>query len=130
MNRIAFAFLIAIAVSSPALAIELFHKHWKEHYLTDKADKLFVKRARQAGCYLCHVKRQKKRDVQNEYGSALARHLDANDFPEEWVDANPEEAKKRILAAFEKVEDEFASDDRRFGEKIDAGELPASNSGL
>lgn len=120
--------MFSAVVSSPAIAIELFDKHWKEYYLADNPDELFVEQARRAGCYICHVKGQKKRDVQNEYGSALAQYLHADDFPQDWVDANPEEAKRRIIEAFQKVEEELASDDRRPGKKREAGEAPATDS--
>jgi hypothetical protein len=62
-------------------------------------------------------------------GTALAEHLRAEDFPEDWVNANPEEAKRRIIEAFERVEGELSADGQRFGEKIRVGELPAAASG-
>lgn len=130
MNRIVLACLMSAVVSSPALAIGLFNKVWLEHYVTDNSDETFVKVARGAGCYLCHVKGEDKKKVRNEYGRALAQYLDAEDFSKDWVDANPEEAKRKIIEAFEKVEEELASDDRKFGQKIGAGELPAADSGL
>jgi len=130
MYRVVLACLISTIVFTSAYAIDLFHKHWKAHYLTDNSDELFVKAARSAGCYVCHVKGKEKDEVRNEYGRALAQYLDADDFPDDWVDANPEETKRRIIEAFRKAEEDLALDDRRFGQKIDAGELPAADSGL
>ncbi|MEM9366313.1 MAG: hypothetical protein AAGD07_09960 [Planctomycetota bacterium] len=43
----------------------------------------------------------------NEYGTALSQYLTVEDFPQDWVDANPEKAKQRIIAAFNKVEEEL-----------------------
>jgi hypothetical protein len=130
MNRIVFMFLISVIVSSPALAIDLFHKHWKEHYLTDSSNQPLAKFAKRAGCYICHVKGQKKHEGHNEYGKALAQYLDSKDFTKEWVEANPEEAKRRIIKAFQKVEEDLAADGRKYGDKIRAGVLPAADVGL
>ncbi len=130
MRRLVFATLFVVIFATPASAISLFNKHWKEHYLANNPNVLFVSAARKAGCYICHVKGENKKKVQNEYGTALSRYLSAEDFPKEWVKANPEEAKKRIIAAFKKVEEDLSKDGQAFGEKISDGELPAVDSGL
>jgi len=125
-----FVIAIAIAVTTPASAVGVFHTHWKDHYLSGNKNPLFVKTAKKAGCFICHVKGEKKEDARNEYGEALGKHLKAADFPKAWVKNNPDEAKKRIVAAFEKVEDELSRDGDGFGRKISKGQLPAVDAGL
>ena len=67
-------------------------------------------------------------------GMNMARRFlatwDADDFPKEWVKNNPEECKKKIVAAFKKVEEELSKDKSKFGDKINRSELPAADSGL
>lgn len=116
--------------ATPGFAISIFHVHWKDHYLTGNNNGIFVNTARKAGCYVCHIKGERKEDVRNEYGAALAACLSADDFPKDWAKANPEEAKKRIIAALEKVEEELSADKKKFGDKIKNGSLPAVDSGL
>ena len=111
MKRAIVGLLASILISAPGWSIELFHRHRKTHYLTDNPDKEFVTAARLSGCYICHVKKHSKYKVQNKYGSALAEYLDADDFPQDWVEANPEEAKRRIIAAFDKVKVQIVSAD-------------------
>ncbi|NNE00714.1 MAG: hypothetical protein HKN47_25645 [Pirellulaceae bacterium] len=130
MKRTTFFFLFVTMLSSQVSAISLFNKHWKDHYLANNPNRVFVTIARRAGCYVCHVKGEKKQDVRNEYGAALAEHLDADDFPKEWVKKNPDKAKQKIIAAFEKVEEELSKDKRKFGDKINNFELPAVDAGL
>lgn len=130
MKRLALIVVGCLLFASPVSAITEFHKQWKNYYLLDNPDKDFVRTARKTGCYICHVKGQKKEDVQNEYGTVLAKYLDADDFTDDWVKANPDEAKRRIVAAFKKVEEELSQDDRKFGDKIKNGQLPAIDSGI
>jgi len=130
MKRLIVVLILSIGFAPSASAISLFNKHWKEHYLDGNPNAGFVRAARSAGCYICHVKGKEKKKVRNEYGNALSKYLDAADFPKDWVKENPEEAKKMIIEAFKKVEQDISADDRKFGEKIKAGELPATDAGL
>lgn len=129
MKRLIPLLIVCLGIAPPASAISLFTKHWKGHYLDGNPNADFVTEARRVGCYICHVKAQDKKKVRNEYGNALSKYLDAEDFPKDWVEQNPEEAKKRIIEAFKKVEQELSGDERKFGEKIEAGDLPAIDSG-
>jgi hypothetical protein len=129
MKRQALAIAFVSILGLPSYAINLFHAEWKQHYLTGNPNALFVASARKAGCYICHVKGESKKDVRNEYGAALSKHLDADEFPKAWVKANPEEAKRRIVAAFKNVEVDQSKDNEEFGQKIRAGKLPAVDSG-
>ncbi|MGI9473482.1 MAG: hypothetical protein ACR2NZ_18215 [Rubripirellula sp.] len=111
MLRLALAFLCLSLMGYTAQGISLFNRHWIEHYLSDPdMDEETAKQARSAGCYLCHVKGKEKKTSRNEYGEALSKFLDASDFPDDWVEANPEEAKRKIITAFQKVEEELRDD--------------------
>ena len=112
------------------LATSEFNKQWKKEYLSDPIDADFKKTARKAGCYVCHVKGEDKKKVRNEYGEAVHKFLDAEEFSKEYVKENPEEAKKRIVEGFKKAGEEKSSDGKTFADKLQANELPATNAGL
>lgn len=96
----------------------------------DDVDKDFVTAARKASCYICHVKGQKKDKARNEYGKAIHKFLKAKDFTKEYIKANPEEAKKRMLEGFKKAGEMKSKDGDKFGEKIKANKLPATDANL
>ena len=98
-----------ITFASSAEGIELFHQHWIEYYLSDRDDES-AHRARRLGCYVCHVKGKNKKSHRNEHDQTLERYLDADDFPDDWVAERPEEAKKKIIAAFQQVEEDLKDD--------------------
>lgn len=130
MKRLALIFGCLMFVSSPAMAISEFGKQWKEKYLGDGVNEGFKSAGRKAGCFVCHVKDEDKKKVRNEYGQALHKFLKAEDFPKEYLKSNPEEAQKKIFEGFEKAAEMKSKDGKAFGEKIEAGELPATDSGL
>ena len=116
--------------ATPALAISEFGKQWKNEYLGEDADEEFKTIGRKAGCYVCHVKGEDKKKVRNEYGQAVKEFLKAEDFPKDYVKANPEEAKKKILEGFKKAGEKKSKDGNAFGKKIESNELPATDAGL
>jgi hypothetical protein len=116
--------------ATPALAISEFSKQWKNEYLGDDADEEFKTMGRKAGCYVCHVKGEDKKEVRNEYGQAVMKYLKAEDFPKDYVKANPEEAKQKILEGFKKAGEAKSKDGKTFAEKIENNELPATDAGL
>ena len=64
-------------------------------------------------CGVCHPEKKKK--IRNNYGKALAKALDAKKVKD----------KKKLKAAFEKVEKmPSATKDKTFGDLIKAGKLP------
>ncbi|MFK8111202.1 MAG: hypothetical protein AB8B91_03335 [Rubripirellula sp.] len=131
MKRLAVMFGCLIFLASPAMAISEFGKQWKNEYLGgEDVNEDFKKAGRKAGCYVCHVKGEDKKKVRNEYGKAIHKYLKAEDFPKDYVKANPEEAKKKILEGFKKAAKDMSSDGKKFGEKIEANQLPATDSGL
>ena len=131
MKRLALMFGCMLLMASPAMAIAEFGKQWKEKYLSgEDVSEEFKSAGRKAGCFTCHVKEEDKKKVRNEYGQALHKFLKAEDFPKEYLKANPEEAQKKIFEGFEKAADLMSKDGKKFGDKIKAGELPATDSGL
>ncbi|QDV82556.1 hypothetical protein [Stieleria sp.] len=130
MKRFAILFGCLALLASPALATSEFSKQWKNKYLSgDDVDEAFVKKARKHGCYICHVDKEDKKKVRNEYGKAIHEFLKAEDFPKDWVKENPEEAQKKIYAGFEKAGEKKSKDGKTFAEKIKNGEVPATDSG-
>ncbi len=130
MKRLAMLLGCLLLFATPAMGISEFSKQWKNEYLGEEASDEFKKKGRKAGCYICHVKGKKKDEARNEYGKAMHKFLDSKDFPKDWVKENPEEAKKKILEGIKKTNEMKSSDGKTFGEKIKAGELPATDAGL
>lgn len=129
MKRFAILFSCLALMASPVLATSEFNKQWKAKYLTDETDEDYVKTARKHGCYICHVVKEDKKKVRNEYGKAIHKFLKAEDFPKDWVKDNPEEAKKKIFAGLEKAGEAKSKDGKTFAEKIKNNEIPATDSG-
>ena len=131
MKRLLILLGCLMLLANPALAISEFGKQWKGKFLGgEDVDEDFKRAGRKAGCYVCHVKGEDKKKVQNEYGLAVKKFLQAKDFPKDYVKANPEEAKKKILEGFKKAGEMKSKDGKKFAEKIENNELPATNAGL
>ncbi len=130
MKRFAICLGMFCLLATPAMAISEFGKEWKSEYLGDNADPDFVKTGKKAGCYVCHVKGQKKEEARNEYGEAVHEFLKSKDFPKEYVKDHPEEAKKKIIEGFKKAGEKKSKDGKTFDEKIKSNLLPATDSGL
>ncbi len=129
MKRIIALLAMVGLFASNAFATADFNKEWKAMYLTDDASAEFSSAAKKAGCNVCHVKGEKK-DARNEYGKAVHEFLDKKDFPKEFIKENPEKAKQMIQDGLKKSAEKKSSDGKTFGEKIKAGTLPATDSGL
>ncbi|MEO1615709.1 MAG: hypothetical protein AAFV88_07680 [Planctomycetota bacterium] len=130
MKRFAILFGCIAIMVSPALATSEFNKQWKAKYLSgDDVSDEFKKTARKHGCYICHVVKEDKKKVRNEYGKAVHEFLKAKDFPKDYVKANPEEARKKIFAGLESAGEKKSKDGKTFAEKIKAGTVPATDSG-
>lgn len=131
MKRLAVLLGCLMFSASPAMATSVFNKYWKEKYLDrEKVDAEFYRKGRRAGCYICHVKGKEKEENRNEYGKAVKKHLSAEDFPLDYVRANPEEAKEKLLAGFKKANELKSEDGDKFGEKLKNNQLPATDAGL
>lgn len=130
MKRVLLLMGLLMAMSTPSFAISEFGKQWKDKYLGEDADPDFVKMGRKAGCFVCHVKGEDKKKVRNEYGTALHEFLKAEDFPKDFVKANPEKAKAMILEGFKKVGEKESTSGQTFADKIKANKLPAEDAKL
>ncbi|MEL6894781.1 MAG: hypothetical protein AAFP90_01595 [Planctomycetota bacterium] len=127
---VAFA-LVCGAFVTPASATSLFNKTWKAKFADKKENPEMYAKARKAGCNICHIKgHPKKKEARNEYGMAVHKFLKEKDFPRDWVKANPEEAKKKLLEGLEKAGKLKSKDGKSFEEKIKAKELPATDANL
>ena len=106
-----------------------FNKAWKAHYLEDPVSDEFKKTARKAGCYVCHVKGEKKK-VRNEYGEAVHEFLDKEEYTKDYVKANKEQATEEMIEGIKKAGEKSSLDGKTFEEKLAEGVLPATNAGL
>lgn len=129
MKRLVLLVGCVCLLAPQALATNEFNKEWREHYLTDQAPAAFTSAARKAGCNVCHIKGEKKTE-HNEYGLAAKEFLDKEKLTKEFVQANPEEAKKLILEGLKKAGEKKSKDGKKFADKLKAGELPATDAGL
>lgn len=121
-----------MVMTVPAMATSVFSAHWKNAYVkVDGVDEDFKKNAGRASCNICHIKNHPdKKKVRNEYGEAINKYLKMKDFEKDWVKANPEEAKKLINEGFKKAGEHESKDGKKFGEKIENNEIPATNADL
>ena len=129
MKRLATLVAIFGLYTSPVFATAEFAKEWKCHYITEDISPEFKSAAGKAGCNVCHVDKAKKTE-RNEYGKAVKEFLKKEKFTKDWVKENPEEAKKLIVEGLKKAGEKKSSDGKSFSEKIKAGTLPATDSGL
>lgn len=129
MKRLALMFGLVALFATPSFAISEFGKQFKEQVMDSDAPDDYKKAVKKANCYICHVKGEDKKEVRNEYGKAVKKFLNAEDFPKEYLKSSPEEAKAKILEGFKKANELKSTDERTFGEKIKAHELPATDSG-
>jgi len=115
---IAVASIVFVSVlSTRAPAIIQFHKEFVATYVDKHENKEFVKTAKEARCYICHV--GKKRTNRNEYGKQLSELLDKT---------KDKANKKKIHEALTKVA-QMHSDPKdekspTFGDLIQSGKLP------
>ncbi|MCH1493798.1 MAG: hypothetical protein L7U72_01105 [Rubripirellula sp.] len=129
MKRFVVTVACLMFLASPVLANSTFSKFWKAEFAGADADEGFQKAVKTQGCYICHINGEDKKKVRNEYGEAIHKYLDAEDFPRDYVKENPEEAKAKILAGFKKAGEHKSKDGKTFAEKIKNNEIPATNSG-
>jgi len=111
--------------ASPAFAIKQFGEAWGEFYVKDSKNEEFKKAASEAKCTVCHLEESKKKH--NAYGMEVKNLLKKKDFPVDRFKSDAAKCKAEIEAAFKKVEDVKAKDGKTYGEKIKAGQLPASD---
>jgi len=129
MKRFAILFGCFAFLTSPVLATSDFSKQWKAKYYNDNENDDFRKMVRTQACYICHVYKEDKKKVRNEYGKAIHKFLKAEDYPKEWIKENPEEFKKKVYEGLEKAGELKSTDGKTFAEKLKNNEKPAADSG-
>lgn len=129
MTRLGILFGCLFLLASPALATSEFGKQWKAEFTDKEVDEDWYKAVRKENCYICHVRGKKKDEARNEYGQSVHKFLKEKDFPKDYVKANPEEAKAKIVAGFKKANELKSKDGKVFGEKIKAKAFPATDAG-
>ena len=125
--------LVVALLANMSSALPPFKKAFDKKYIKKNENEQFKKDFKKAGCNVCHVKGQKDKSPQNEYGKTLNELIegDAKDrLGQAKKDDKKPEVLKQILEelekAFEKVEEMEAPEGDTFGERIKQGLLPVS----
>lgn len=114
--------------TNDAFAITAFSKQFKSEFTDKDKDPDWYKTVSKASCNVCHVKgHPDKKEARNEYGKAVHKFLDKEDFPKDYLKENPDEAAAKILAGLKKAGEMKSSDGKTFSEKIEAKTLPATD---
>ncbi|TWT53012.1 hypothetical protein Pla22_06400 [Rubripirellula amarantea] len=131
MKRLVILLACSIGFATTAMATPEFGKQWKNEFAPKDGNEAFYKEVKKVNCNVCHVKdHPDKKKARNEYGKAVHEFLKKEDFPKDYLKENPEEAKAKILEGFKKANEKESADGKKFGEKIEAHELPATDAGL
>ena len=73
---------------------------------------------------MCHYGKSKKN--RNDYGMALSKLLDKDNYKTARIKEEPEQVDKELTEAFTKVEKEKSVSGTTFGDLIKAGKLPGT----
>jgi hypothetical protein len=112
----------ALALCSPALAIQEFKKQFDAKYV--EGNEKLAAAVAVAKCNVCHDYKSKSKKDRNEYGMALSKFLKKENFKMDRIKEEPDKVKAEIWDAFKKVEDQKSTTGKSFGDLIKAGELP------
>jgi len=110
--------IVAVSVEN-ASALPAFNKQFAKTYKDSKV----AEAAKAAKCNLCHVDKKKKTE-RNEFGQALSKFVTKDDYKE--LKADPDALEAKINKAFEEAGKVKSASGETFAERIEAGELPAS----
>lgn len=114
-----------------SLALPQFKKAFDEKYTNKSENAEFKAAAKKEGCNICHVKGEKEKSKQNDYGKELNKLIEG-DAEHRLKDAeaagNKDEELKKILAeldeAFKKVEAMKNADGETYGDRLKGSKLP------
>ncbi|MCO6457260.1 MAG: hypothetical protein J5I93_18335 [Pirellulaceae bacterium] len=122
-----FAILVLFVLglsARPALALPVFDKFFKKHYVEGKGNAALEESVKEAKCNVCHYGTSKKN--RNDYGMALSDLLDKDNYKTARVNEEPDVVDKELKEAFEKVEKMKSTGGAVFGELIKAGKVPGT----
>jgi hypothetical protein len=133
MQKVRLASLVAVCTLFPitqADAMKPFKDAFDAKYVTPANDAAFTAASKQAGCFVCHAKGEKK-DVRNAYGEALAAQIPGNAKQRmqtagaAGAKAEMEKLLRELNDAFAKVEAEKSADGTTYGDLLKQHKLPA-----
>jgi hypothetical protein len=129
-----FVFASPLYFAQDASAVGKFSKEFKTTFSDRDEDADWYKTVAKAGCNVCHIKKHPdKKKARNEYGRAIHQFLGSAGFPdspreiEGLFRSDPEKASKMLQEVFAKANELESSDGKKFGAKIEAKELPATD---
>ena len=115
--------LIAVAITAASVenasALPAFNKQFAETYKESPV----AEAAKAQKCDLCHVPKEKKTE-RNEYGQALSKFVTKDDYKN--LKDDKEALKEKIENAFTEAGKLKSAAGTTFAERMEAGELPAS----
>ena len=117
---------IACLLVSPAVAFPPFKTEFQKKYVDPSDNDDFEAAVKKAGCYSCHVKGAKSKKELNAYGHELHEALEeSGENPKDLMKKDKAKLLMLLDEAFDAVYDKKADDEKTFGDRIEAGELPA-----
>ena len=130
---VALALVVTSLMSSPARAIPPMVAEFKAKYVAQEPasdqDKAFAEMVTEAKCNVCHVADEKKTE-RNRFGVELSKLID-KDQVKAGLENTPEETKKELGAAFDKVAalpyQSGQENSPTFGQVISLGRLPGAD---
>lgn len=120
--------LLTANTMTPALAVSKLKKAFAAQYAGEKASEELKELVKDAGCYACHVKGEKKK-VRNDYGKALEKAFEKNEFPLKDWEKDQDKYADKLKDIFKKVEGEKSGfeEHKTFGDRIKANLLPGGD---
>jgi len=116
----------------PAGAVAFFKAQFEQRYVkenpTSPSEEKLADSFKTTKCFVCHVKGKEKK-IRNEYGEALSKLLDKDNFKADRREAEPDKCAQEVQAALEKVEAMHSKPDPAsptYKDLIEAGMLPAA----
>jgi hypothetical protein len=119
-----------VSLTASASAVSPAPKYINDAFANDAAHKNFLAKfaAQETRCTTCHIPgRQKGRGNLNDFGKAMAKHLDVKKFKSEHAAGNNAAALVIFKAGWDKAVLEQNAAGATFEELILRGELPGQN---
>lgn len=106
------------------IAVPAFKKAFDQRVTNVSKNAGLVAAAKEAKCNVCHYGKSKK--MKNDFGKAMAKLLDKDDYKSTRIQAEPEKVKAEFDAAFKKLWATKNPKGVTYGALIEQGKLPGT----